>query len=143
MGGPGTERRQGPRREASVPRGRGGDAETGGGERDRAQILFQAPHPCPEDGHAVFVASLRDRGPPLRPGDDRLAASKTATACGLAECKGLVILTDQKTSEGPNLDGSDRRFREDSVGTGRSHAVPDTAPNALLVAASRAAPRPI
>lgn len=27
------------------------------------RILLQAPHPCPEDGHAVFVASVHDRGP--------------------------------------------------------------------------------
>jgi hypothetical protein len=54
------------------------------------------------------------------------AAWQAGMPCGLAESLVLVILTDTKTSEGPNLDGSDRRFR-DSDGTCGVHTVPHTA----------------
>lgn len=114
------------------------------GETGRRHASDQAPRLVPR-GRPRGVRHSGSRPWPSRPGANttKAAAWQRATGCGLAECNGLVILTDTETGNGPNLDGSDRRFREDSVWAGLPHTVPHTASPAPLVAGSRAGPRPI
>lgn len=127
----------GPRREASEPGGRGANVEARrrGGRPVRVRALVR-----PGDPHGAFDTWCTSVA--VAPGSRQTCRLVGGTACDQAELNRLVILTDTKAGDRPDIDGL-------GEGSGRIpserrvHRVPPTALPAPLVAASRAAPPPI